>query len=97
MEPVGFAVGIMGLVGLFNTCLGLLDKFDSWRDCGSDLRSLAAQFLNFASRIGVTRSGSSKESCLTNIVIVLMTRAHYRQCKPFFYRSGTLANPATSI
>ncbi|KAL5041226.1 prion-inhibition and propagation, helo domain-containing protein [Aspergillus fruticulosus] len=44
MEPVGFAVGIMGLVGLFNTCLGLLDKFDSWRDCGSDLRSLAAQF-----------------------------------------------------
>ncbi|KAL4862582.1 hypothetical protein BDV12DRAFT_178610 [Aspergillus spectabilis] len=44
MEPVGLAVGIVGLIGLFNTCLDLLDKFDSWRDCGSDLRSLAAQF-----------------------------------------------------
>jgi hypothetical protein len=29
MEPVGLAVGILGLVGLFNTCLDLLDKFDS--------------------------------------------------------------------
>jgi hypothetical protein len=44
MELVGLAVGVAGLVGLFNTCLDLLDKFDSWRGCGSNLRSLAAQF-----------------------------------------------------
>ncbi|KAJ5761766.1 uncharacterized protein N7511_005148 [Penicillium nucicola] len=44
MEPVGLAVGILGLAGLFNTCLDVLEKFDSWRDFGSESRSLAAQF-----------------------------------------------------
>ena len=44
MEPAGLAVGILGLVGLFNTCLDILDKFDSWRDYGSESRSLTAQF-----------------------------------------------------
>ena len=44
MEPAGLAVGILGLVGLFNTCLDILDKFDLWRDYGSESRSLTAQF-----------------------------------------------------
>ncbi|KAL2833710.1 prion-inhibition and propagation-domain-containing protein [Aspergillus cavernicola] len=44
MEPAGLAVGLLGLAGLFNTCLDLLDKFDSWRDFGSESRSLTARF-----------------------------------------------------
>ncbi|KAJ5494850.1 hypothetical protein N7463_010937 [Penicillium fimorum] len=44
MEPVGLAVGILGLAGLFNTCLDVLEKFGSWKDFGSESRSLAAQF-----------------------------------------------------
>jgi hypothetical protein len=44
MEPVGLTVGVLGLAGLFNTCLDILEKFDSWRDFGSESRSLAAQF-----------------------------------------------------
>lgn len=44
MEPVGFAVGVVGLVGLFNTCLDILDKFESWKDYGSESRALTAQF-----------------------------------------------------
>lgn len=44
MEPVGLAVGIVGLAGLFSTCLEALDKFDSYKDFGTDFRHLAAQF-----------------------------------------------------
>ncbi|KAJ5623014.1 hypothetical protein N7490_011619 [Penicillium lividum] len=44
MEPVGFAVGIIGLAGLFSTCLDVLDKVDSWKDFGIDSRNLSAQF-----------------------------------------------------
>lgn len=44
MEPVSFAVGVIGLAGLFNTCLDILDKFDSWKEYGKEARSLAAQF-----------------------------------------------------
>lgn len=44
MGSVGLAVDIVGLVGLFNTCLDLLDMFNSWRDCGSHLRLLVAEF-----------------------------------------------------
>jgi hypothetical protein len=44
MEPIGLAVGLLGLAGLFNTCLDVLEKVDSWKDFGSESRSLAAQF-----------------------------------------------------
>ncbi|KAJ5557005.1 hypothetical protein N7494_000920 [Penicillium frequentans] len=44
MEPVSFAVGIIGLASLFSTCLDILDRFDSWQDFGSDSRNLSAQF-----------------------------------------------------
>jgi len=44
MEPVGLVIGIAGLAGLFSTCLEALDKFDSYRDFGTDLRHLATQF-----------------------------------------------------
>lgn len=44
MEPVSFAVGIIGLAGLFGTCIDILDRFDSWQNFGSDSRNLSAQF-----------------------------------------------------
>ncbi|KAJ6083040.1 hypothetical protein N7467_007175 [Penicillium canescens] len=44
MEPAGLALGILGLAGLFNTCLDVLNKFDSWSDYGSESRSLTARF-----------------------------------------------------
>ncbi|KAJ5769019.1 hypothetical protein N7520_003578 [Penicillium odoratum] len=44
MEPVSFAVGIIGLAGLFSTCLDVLDKVDSRKDFGSDSQNLSAQF-----------------------------------------------------
>lgn len=44
MEPVGLAVGIVGLAGLFSTCLDVIERVDSYRDFGHDLGFLAAQF-----------------------------------------------------
>ncbi|RYP81670.1 hypothetical protein DL769_001902 [Monosporascus sp. CRB-8-3] len=44
MEPVGLAVGITGLAGLFSVCLDVIDKVDSYRDYGVDSRSITAQF-----------------------------------------------------
>ncbi|OQD68299.1 hypothetical protein PENPOL_c003G10753 [Penicillium polonicum] len=44
MEPVSFAVGIIGLAGLFSTCLEAVERFDSWKDYDPEFRSLVAQF-----------------------------------------------------
>ncbi|KAJ4146962.1 hypothetical protein LMH87_001515 [Akanthomyces muscarius] len=32
MEPVGLAVGVLGLAGLFSTCLDAIGRFESWRN-----------------------------------------------------------------
>lgn len=44
MEPAGLAVGALGLVGLFSSCLEVVEKVDSYRDFNQDSRSLSAQF-----------------------------------------------------
>ncbi|KAJ5373249.1 hypothetical protein N7517_005255 [Penicillium concentricum] len=44
MEPVSFAVGIIGLAGLFSTCLEAVARFDSWKEYDSEFGSLVAQF-----------------------------------------------------
>lgn len=44
MEPVGLAVGIASLAGLFSVCLDVIDKVDSYRDIVFDSRSLVTQF-----------------------------------------------------
>ncbi|RGP80571.1 hypothetical protein FLONG3_1310 [Fusarium longipes] len=43
MEPVGLAVGVIGLAGLFNTCLDGLQKLDSYKTASRDSRQLDAQ------------------------------------------------------
>ncbi|KAJ5004502.1 hypothetical protein K4K57_012225 [Colletotrichum sp. SAR 10_99] len=44
MEPVGLAVGIAGLAGLFSTCLEVVEKVDSYKSFKHDSHSLAVQF-----------------------------------------------------
>ncbi|KAK2016068.1 ankyrin-1, partial [Colletotrichum eremochloae] len=44
MEPVGLAVGVVGLAGLFSTCLEAVQKIDSYKNFGRDSRFLEAQF-----------------------------------------------------
>ncbi|KAK1846430.1 ankyrin repeat domain-containing protein 52 [Colletotrichum chrysophilum] len=44
MEPVGLAVGVAGLAGLFSTCLEAVQRVDSYKNYGRESRSLAAQF-----------------------------------------------------
>ena len=44
MEPVGLAVGIVGLAGLFSLCLDVIEKVETYKDFGTDSQSLIAQF-----------------------------------------------------
>ncbi|RYP59586.1 hypothetical protein DL769_008467 [Monosporascus sp. CRB-8-3] len=44
MEPVGLTVGILGLAGLFSSCLEAVEKVHSYRAFGSDSHTLDAQF-----------------------------------------------------
>lgn len=47
MEPVGLAVGIVGLAGLFSTCLDVIDKIESFKDFGVDSQALFAEYEGF--------------------------------------------------
>lgn len=38
MEPVGLALGVVGLAGLFSTCLDAVERFESWRNFKGDSR-----------------------------------------------------------
>ncbi|KAJ6160634.1 hypothetical protein N7470_004030 [Penicillium chermesinum] len=42
MEPVSFAVGIIGLAGLFSTCLEAVERFDSYKNFGPEKPGKAA-------------------------------------------------------
>ena len=44
MEPIGFAVGVVGLAGLFSVCVDVIDKVDSYKEFGVESRSIIAQF-----------------------------------------------------
>ncbi|KAJ5569704.1 amidase signature domain-containing protein [Penicillium hispanicum] len=44
MDPVSLGVGVLGLAGLFSTCLDVVERFDSWKDSKIESRALAAQF-----------------------------------------------------
>jgi hypothetical protein len=44
VEPVSFAVGILGLTGLFSTFLDTAERIGSWNDYDADYNALAAQY-----------------------------------------------------
>lgn len=44
MEPVGLAVGVLGLAGLFSSCLEAIDKVQSYRSFTIDSQDLNSQF-----------------------------------------------------
>ncbi|KAJ6789768.1 hypothetical protein PWT90_06473 [Aphanocladium album] len=43
MEPVGFAVGVVGLAGLFSVCLDAVERFDAWKKFDADLAFLGVR------------------------------------------------------
>jgi hypothetical protein len=44
MEAIGFAASIVSLASLFSACTDLIEKIESYKDCGSELRSVTVQF-----------------------------------------------------
>ncbi|OAA76622.1 ankyrin [Akanthomyces lecanii RCEF 1005] len=43
MEPVGLAVGVVGLAGLFSVCLDAVQRFDAWKKFGDELATLGVR------------------------------------------------------
>lgn len=50
MDPVGLAVGIIGLAGLFSTCLDLAKKIGDYKHFKNDEHALATQFVSYRLR-----------------------------------------------
>ncbi|KAL6821876.1 ankyrin repeat-containing domain protein [Trichoderma sp. SZMC 28015] len=50
MDPVGLAVGVIGLAGLFSTCLDLIKRVDSYKHFKKDEQILATQFAAYRLR-----------------------------------------------
>jgi hypothetical protein len=44
VEPIGLAVGLAGLAGLFSVCLDTIEKIDAYKAFDIDSRSFQAQF-----------------------------------------------------
>lgn len=43
MDPVGLAVGVVGLAGLFSVCLEAVERFDSWKKFDAELAYLGVR------------------------------------------------------
>ncbi|KAJ4122790.1 hypothetical protein NW768_010235 [Fusarium equiseti] len=68
MEPVGLAVGVVGLAGLFSTCLDALQRLDSYKTASRDSRQLDAQlsatihlFERWGEGVGINQGKLSKD------------------------------------
>ncbi|KAG9228536.1 ankyrin [Amylocarpus encephaloides] len=68
MEPIGLAVGVVGLAGLFSTCLEVIDKVDSYKGFGVESRSINAQleadkllFTKWAQDVGIDKVKSHND------------------------------------
>ncbi|KAF4994254.1 hypothetical protein FDECE_13193 [Fusarium decemcellulare] len=44
MEPIGLAVGVVGLAGLFSTCLDAVNRVQAYKSFGADSHILATRF-----------------------------------------------------
>lgn len=66
MDPASFGLTIVGLAGLFSTCMDIVDKVDSYRGASVEALELKAQFdaeklllQRWAERVGFTRDGNA--------------------------------------
>ncbi|KAF4437565.1 hypothetical protein F53441_13014 [Fusarium austroafricanum] len=64
MEAAGLAIGIVGIAGLFNTCLDAVSKFQTYKSSNSDahmidtrFRAAKARFEQWGVSVGLSRGG----------------------------------------
>jgi hypothetical protein len=66
MEPVGVAIGVLGLAGLFSSCLEAVEKVQSYRTSTADSHVLnirfdatKVRFERWGARVGINQLGAS--------------------------------------
>ncbi|KAJ8132125.1 hypothetical protein O1611_g1496 [Lasiodiplodia mahajangana] len=57
MEAIGLGVGVVGLVGLFSTCIDMVERWDSYKDFSLESGAIRARF--FADRVRFRQWGQS--------------------------------------
>jgi hypothetical protein len=57
MEAAGLGIGVAGLIGLFSSCLDIVERWDSYKDFGVESGSLIARFV--ADRVRFQQWGQS--------------------------------------
>lgn len=102
MEPIGFAVGVVGLAGLFSVCVDVIDKVDSYKEFGVESRSIIAQFeadkhlfTKWAHDVGIDRNSqiNNYHSYLDNHETNLVVQKILSSIQEIFNKTeGTLSN-----
>lgn len=102
MEPVGFAVGVVGLAGLFSVCLEVIDRVDSYKEFGVESRSIIAQFeadkhlfIKWAKDVGIDKDklNNNYHSHLYNPEINLIVQNILSSIQEIFSKTeGTVSN-----
>lgn len=85
MEPIGLAVGVIGLAGLFSACLDAVERFDSWKSFSDDSRALGSRWetqrlrmKRWGQAVGFGKGGPSPDhhEALEDPEIALRVREH---------------------
>lgn len=87
MDPFSLAAGISGfagLAGLFSTCLGVIERVDSYKDFGAESRSIIAQFeadkylfAKWAQDVGIDKDNLKNNYHLDNPETILILQIFY--------------------
>ncbi len=103
MEPVGLAVGVIGLAGLFSNCVDAIGRFESWKNFADEflVRTLLESQKLFLQRwgreVGIDNGAISADhhEALDNPEIPLTIRMHLSEIEKICTNADGTSLPAS--
>ncbi|KAI0423772.1 hypothetical protein F5Y09DRAFT_354613 [Xylaria sp. FL1042] len=96
MEAAGLGIGVIGLIGLFSSCLDMVERWGSYKDFGLESGSIKARFI--ADRVRFRRWALDDPAIQSAISLILHNiKGIESDAKKFVSRSGLLLDSATSL
>jgi len=106
MDPISFAVGVVGLAGIFSVCMDVVDKVDSCKDFAVESRSIIAQFeadkflfIKWAKDVGIHRDvpENSYHRYLDNSEVNLRVQWILSSVQEIFRKTDSTASNLRSV
>lgn len=104
MEPIGLAVGVIGLAGLFSACLDAVERFDAWKNFSDDSRALGSRWetqklrmKRWGQAVGFDNGEASPDQqheALADAEIVSRVREHLSIIENLCTNAGSAFSPA---